>query len=341
MGIGFLWAIVLGFGILFFPETPKYVYRQGRVDEARRTMTKLLGVPENHIKVAKELGEMKAKLDAETVGEHSWWEIFTAPRMAYRTALGVVLQAFQQLTGANFFFYYGTTLFAATGLSNSYVTQIILGAVNVVCTFPGLYFVEKFGRRKCLILGGAWMCMCFLVFASVGHFSLDQRDPTRTPTAGTVMIVFACLFIAAFASTWGPMVWSVTSELYPARYRATGMAIATASNWSWNFYIAFVTPFVTTKIDFAYGYVFAGCCAAASITVYFFVIEPQGRTLEELDTMYVLHVKPWESSTWVAPEREDYVGADRSALGPGMMNVANQKEYEGGETQQLEGKEAS
>ena len=337
MGIGFLWAIVLGFGILFFPETPKFVYRQGRVDEARRTMTKLLGVSENHIKVAKELGEMKAKLDAETMGNQHWTEIFSAPRMLYRIVLGVVLQAFQQLTGANFFFYYGTTLFAATGLSNSFVTQIILGAVNVACTFPGLYFVEKFGRRKCLILGGAWMCMCFLVFASVGHFSLDRQDPTRTPTAGTVMIVFACLFIAAFASTWGPMVWSVTSELYPARYRATGMAIATASNWSWNFYIAFVTPFVTSKIDFAYGYVFAGCCAAASVTVYFYVIEPQGRTLEELDTMYVLKVRPWESRRWVATEEEGE--GFSSSVHNKAKGIGNRKEDEGGETRQVEEKE--
>ncbi len=102
---------------------------------------------------------MKEALDAEHAGgKPRWYEISTGPRMAYRTILGVVLQALQQLTGANFFFYYGTTIFVATGLSNSFVTQIFLGTVNVVCTFPGLWFVDRFGRRKCLILGGAWMC---------------------------------------------------------------------------------------------------------------------------------------------------------------------------------------
>ena len=106
------------------------------------------------------------------------------------------------------FFAIGTTIFEATGISNSYITQIILGTVNVACTFPGLYFIERFGRRKCLTVGGAWMCMCFIVFASVGHFALDRQSPTNTPQAGAAMIVFACLFIAAFASTWGPMVWA-------------------------------------------------------------------------------------------------------------------------------------
>ena len=144
--------------------------------------------------------------------------------------------------------------------------------------------------------------MCFLVFASVGSFALDQETPQNTPAAGTAMIVFACLFIAAFASTWGPMVWTVTAELYPSRYRAQCMAMSTASNWTWNFLIAFFTPFITGAIDFRYGYVFAACCAAAAITVYFFLLEAQGRTLEEVDSMYLLHVKPWKSQQYVPPD---------------------------------------
>ena len=148
--------------------------------------------------------EIKAKYDAEFAGggRHKWYEIFTGPRMAYRTLLGVTLQALQQLTGANFFFYYGTTIFRSTGLDDSFVTSIILGAVNFGMTFPGLYVVEKAGRRGALMIGAAWMFMCFMVFSSVGHFLLDQQNPQDTPTAGTVMIVFACLFIAGYAMTW-------------------------------------------------------------------------------------------------------------------------------------------
>ena len=82
------------------------------------------------------------------------------------------------------------------------------------------------------------------------------------------------------------MVWTVTGELYPSRYRAQCMSLSTASNWVWNFLLAFFTPFITSAIDFRYGYVFAGCCAAASFTVYFFLLEGSGRTLEEIDSMY-------------------------------------------------------
>jgi SP family sugar:H+ symporter-like MFS transporter len=135
----------------------------------------------------------------------------------------------QQLTGANFFFYYGTTIFAEVGLSDSFVTATILGAVNFVCTFAGLWVVENVGRRKALIFGGIWMFAMFMVFASVGHFQLQQG--VNVKTSGTIMIVFACLFIAGYASTWAPMVWVIVGELYPTRYRAKAMGIATASNW--------------------------------------------------------------------------------------------------------------
>jgi len=97
------------------------------------------------------------------------------------------------------------------------------------------------------------------------------------------------------------MIWTVQAEIFPSRYRATAMALSTASNWTWNFLIAFFTPFITSAIDFRYGYVFAGCNFAAAVIVYFFLIEGQGKTLEEIDTMYVQHVAPWNSSKWDPP----------------------------------------
>ena len=83
---------------------------------------------------------------------------------------------------------------------------MILNGINFGVTFIGLYLVEHYGRRKSLIAGSLWMFVCFMIFASVGSFALDNSDPTRTQSAGTALIVFACLFILGFATTWGPMV---------------------------------------------------------------------------------------------------------------------------------------
>lgn len=219
-------------------------------------------------------------------------------------------------------FHQGTTIFEGAGLSDSFVTQCILGAVNFATTFGGLYVVENFGRRKSLIFGAAWMFVMFMIFSSLGHFVLDREAPENTPGAGKGMIVVACLFITAYAMTWGPMVWAIVAELFPSKYRAKGMALATASNWAWNFLISFFTTFITSSIDFAYGYVFAGCLFAAIFIVYFFVIEGKGRTLEELDYMYVSKVAPWKSSIYEFPRRADW-SADETKYGRREQEVAH------------------
>ncbi|KAM7206216.1 putative hexose transporter [Rhypophila sp. PSN 637] len=296
--ISFAWALILGGGILFLPESPRYAYRKGREDEARQTIARLAGLPLDAPSVNLQINEIREKLEEERAGaEAQWYEIFTGPRMLYRTLLGIVLQSGQQLTGANFFFYYGTTIFRATGLSDSYITQIILGSVNVGCTFGGLWVVKNCGRRNALMVGAAWMMMCFLVYSFVGHFSLDHTNPQNTPSAGNVLIVFSCFFIVAFATTWGPLVWTVVAELYPARYRAPAMAVATAANWFWNFMMSFFTRFITDKIGYLYGLVFAGCCAALVAVVFFFLIESKDRSLEEIDSMYLMR--------WDAAEKRD------------------------------------
>lgn len=135
------------------------------------------------------------------------------------------------------------------------------------------------------------------------------------------MIVFACFFIAAFASTWGPIIWAVVGELYPSRYRAIAMGLATCSNWIFNFLLSFFTPFITGDIDYAYGYVFAACNIIGAIVVYFFLCESQGRSLEEIDTMYILHVNPLKSSKWHPEEGEELVTADKLHLEPGARNI--------------------
>ena len=108
IGIGFIWAAILGFGILLFPETPRFVYRKGDHEAAKRTMMKVYGAKsDNHYSIQYELAEIDAKLNAERAKGgmfDEWYRMFSAPKMGYRIALGMTLQMFQQLTGANYFF---------------------------------------------------------------------------------------------------------------------------------------------------------------------------------------------------------------------------------------------
>ena len=300
-GLSALWAITLGVSILFMPESPRFAYRKGRIDEARATMASLIVGGQSHSPyVDQQILEINAKQAAEDVGgNHPWYEIFTIPNMRYRVLLGMALQAGQQLTGANFFFYYGTTIFKSTGIKDSFITSIILGAVNVLATIVGIFWIIRYyGRRRSLMVGAAVMCVCFLIYSFVGHYEIDPVNPINSKTGGGVLIAFTCIFIAAFATTWGPLVWAITGEIYPARYRAPCVAIATASNWLLNFLISFFTPFITNDIGYWYGLVFAVSTFVLFWIVYFYLPETKDRSIEEIDTMFNLGISPRKSADW-------------------------------------------
>lgn len=108
IGVGFIFPTAMAAGILCLKESPRWEYRHGKIDSARATIAASYGVSEDHPEVKREMREIKEKFDAESAGgaKHHWYEVFTGPRMAYRLLLGISLQALQQLTGANFFFYY-------------------------------------------------------------------------------------------------------------------------------------------------------------------------------------------------------------------------------------------
>lgn len=208
MGIGFVAPAIMAAGMLFMRESPRWQYRKGGEVEAARTLALVSNLPVEHPEVQRELREIREKFEAETAGgEQKWYEIFTAPAMFRRVLIGMALQALQQLTGANFFFYYGTQIFQSVGISNSFVTSIILGTVNVVATFGGLYVGQKFGRRISMIVGGLWMFAWLIIFASLGSFALypdnnpDDPNARTNSSAGSAMIVSACLFIVGFAVT--------------------------------------------------------------------------------------------------------------------------------------------
>jgi hypothetical protein len=129
------------------------------------------------------------------------------------------------LPSQQFFFSYGVQFFRTSGLSDPYVTQIILSTVNLVCTFPGMYIVYRFGRREVLLWGAAAMFTGQIIVGVVGRTNEGEK------VAGQVLIAFSCVFIAAFASTWGPLAWVVAAESFPSRLAPKCVTLATASNW--------------------------------------------------------------------------------------------------------------
>ncbi|CAH00752.1 sugar porter family MFS transporter [Kluyveromyces lactis] len=309
LGLCFAWAIFMVLGMMFVPESARFLVETDQIEEARKSLAKTNKVSIDDPVVKYELLKIQSSIELEkAAGNASWGELITGkPSMFRRTLMGIMIQSLQQLTGDNYFFYYGTTIFQSVGMDDSFETSIVLGIVNFASTFFALYTVDHFGRRNCLLYGCVGMVACYVVYASVGVTRLWPDGPDHpdisSKGAGNCMIVFACFYIFCFATTWAPIAYVVISESYPLRVKGKAMAIASASNWIWGFLIGFFTPFITSAIHFYYGYVFMGCMVFAFFYVYFFVPETKGLTLEEVNEMYSEGVLPWKSSSWVPSSR--------------------------------------
>ncbi len=160
----------------------------------------------------------------------------TSNRILFRTVTGMAIMAGQQLTGINFIYYYGTTFFQRSGVSDPFLISVITNVVNVVFTIPGIWLVDRAGRRSLLLIGAAGMLTCQYIVAIVG-ISVKSTDMAGQ----SVLIAFVCIYIVFFASSWGPVPWVVTGEIYPLSVRAKAMSMSTASNWLWNTAIGFAS----------------------------------------------------------------------------------------------------
>ncbi|CAD6612921.1 CEI_1a_G0011780.mRNA.1.CDS.1 [Saccharomyces cerevisiae] len=307
LGLGFAWALFMIGGMTFVPESPRYLAEVGKIEEAKRSIAVSNKVAVDDPSVLAEVEAVLAGIEAEKLaGSASWGELFSSKtKVLQRLIMGAMIQSLQQLTGDNYFFYYGTTIFKAVGLSDSFETSIVLGIVNFASTFVGIYVVDRYGRRTCLLWGAASMTACMVVYASVGVTRLwpNGQDQPSSKGAGNCMIVFACFYIFCFATTWAPIPYVVVSETFPLRVKSKAMSIATAANWLWGFLIGFFTPFITGAINFYYGYVFMGCLVFMFFYVLLVVPETKGLTLEEVNTMWEEGVLPWKSASWVPPSR--------------------------------------
>ena len=290
VAVQFIWGAILGLGLGFLPESPRWLIMKGREEDAQRSLSRILHEPIGSPAVIEEYAEIAANLHHErAIGATSYLDCFRSGdgRNSLRVWTGIGLQALQQLTGCNFIFYYGTTFFENSGISNSFIITIATDVVNVGMTFPGMYAVDRAGRRFLLLLGAAVMAVSQFIVAITGTIIGDGD-----PAGQKCLVAFVCIFLGAFASTWGPMAWVVTSEIYPNAIRAKAMSMSTASNWLLNFAIGYATPYMVdsgpgnadlqAKVFFIWG----GCCVICFFFVYFFVPETMGLSLEQVDILY-------------------------------------------------------
>ncbi|KAI0359460.1 AmMst-1 [Trametes cingulata] len=290
ISIQLIWAFILFGGMLWLPETPRWLIKQNRHEDAARAMSRLRSLPMDDPVVKDEIADIVTALNEEReMGQSSYLDCFRSSRnkIALRTLTGIALQAWQQLTGVNFISYYGITFFTSAGIKNPFLISVAINIVNTGMTLPGMWAVDKFGRRSLLLWGAVIMCVCEYLVAILGvTISIENLAGQRA------LIGIVCVYVGTFAATWGPVAWVVTGEIFPLNVRAKGISLSAASNWLWNWALAFATPYLVNsgpgnaglgvKVFFIWGSTCAGCIAFT----YFCIPETKGLSLEQIDLLY-------------------------------------------------------
>ncbi|KAH6847502.1 high-affinity glucose transporter RGT2 [Chaetomium sp. MPI-CAGE-AT-0009] len=312
------WSLILFTGLLILPETPRFLIKKDKAEKAALALSRLRRLPVDHEAIAFELAEVRASHEVEVAaGQGSYLECFRPPILK-RQLTGMGIQALQQLTGINFIFYYGTKYFQNSGVSSGFIVGMITSAINVLSTLPGMYAVDKWGRRPLLLFGAIGMCVSQLIVAVCGTVSTGQHENGEifvTNLAGQkAAVAFVCIYIFFFASTWGPLAWVVTGEIFPLRTRAKSLSITTATNWLLNWAIAYSTPYL---VNYGDGYanlqskiffVWFGACFLCILFVWLMIYETKGLSLEQVNQLYEEVSDARKSAAWKPSSARQHEG---------------------------------
>ena len=285
LGVSAVPALLLLVAMIPAVESPRWLVRAGRRDEARAAIVRARPWVDPDVR----LKSIESSLAAETTNA-SWREVF-APAWRRPLAVGLGLAVFQQITGINAIIYYSDRIFEAAGystpLAQAQATTWAIGAVNVLATLIAIAFIDRLGRRPLLLAGltgmGASLAVVGAAFFAMGTAAAG----TGPSAAGIVTLVALVVFTVSFAFSLGPVVWTVINEIFPGRVRGRAVAVATAVNWGAAFV---VSEFFLTLVD-AIGeagtfWLFAFFCAAGGAWIWKRVPETRGRSLEQIEALW-------------------------------------------------------
>ncbi|CUM47802.1 uncharacterized protein AC631_04094 [Debaryomyces fabryi] len=236
---------------VFLPESHHYYISKNEIDKAFMVVKKL------HVRISDDqIIKLIDQVPTITTLPKGW----IRDKQYYKPLIQCcVMMIFQQLTGINYFFYYGSLVFSSLGI-NTTTVSIIMSVVNLVGSLMSNIIIGKFGRIQLLLMiGSAIMSSLLTIYMILAYIS--------TPSSLTGMVIITCLFIASFATTWGPIPGIMVTRISCNSNDIIGLA--NCVNYTANCLITVVTPVMISTVGFNFSLLFIVSLISLVIYIYY------------------------------------------------------------------------
>ena len=255
----------------FIPESPRYLVKSGNVEKAKLILSRI-GGNEYALREEKNISQTLISENSKKVHVRELLSVKMKPVIL----LGIILAVFQQWCGINVIFNYAEEIFVSAGYSigDMLFNIIITGTVNLVFTVVAMRVVDKWGRRKLMLIGS--IGLAFIYFILGGSYILELK--------GTVVLVLVLLAIATYAMTLAPITWVVLSEIFPNRVRGVAMSVAITALWIGSFGLTYTFPIFNDLLK-AGGtfWLYSVICLLGFLFIWKRLPETKGKSLEEIE----------------------------------------------------------
>ncbi|WP_373520136.1 sugar porter family MFS transporter [Aquiflexum sp.] len=263
---------MLFFTLMFFvPESARWLVKNNEESKARKILQRIGGEFYENLAVA----EIKTTIRKEDLAKVNFKELLNK-RVVKFLAIGIFLSFLQQWSGVNVIIYYAADIFQAAGytLKQMMLNIVVIGSVMVLSVFITIFTVDKFGRKKLLLIGTSAMTFLYLL---IGYsFYVDQ--------GGWVVVFLVLANVMFYSFTLAPLLWVVLSEIFPTRIRGAAMSIAALAHWVGNFTLTYSFPTIKENLGWANNFWLYGIiCAVGFVVLYLVLPETKGKSLEQIE----------------------------------------------------------
>jgi SP family galactose:H+ symporter-like MFS transporter len=277
-GLAVVPAAIFGAGMLFLPESPRWLLRRGQGDKARAMLRRIRGTSN----VDAELQEIE--LGLTRAEEHGRLSDLFAVSLRPALIVGIGLAVFQQVTGINTVIYYAPLIIQSAGISSAsgaILATAGIGVVNVLMTIVAMRLIDRMGRRPLLLIGIGGMVI------TLGILGLSFYMAGKSSALIWLAVISMMVYVASFAISLGPIFWLLISEIYPLKIRSSGEGLAAAFNWGANLLVSLTFLTLLELLGRPWTFWVYGLFAVMSwIFSYYYVPETKGKTLEEIEEFW-------------------------------------------------------